>query len=288
LLGAKQARAVQATHRAAQALLRPLAVVNPYAQALTFRSESTRMRRDHAKYLTLIDAIAYLHQFQRPLRTATVAGEVIEYIEVERSDIALANRLANEVLGRSLDALPPQTRRLLGAVVELVTARCSEQRIERRALRFGRADVRAVAGLSETQLRLHLERLVEMDLLLVHRGQRGQSFVYELLFDGQVDAAASQLVGLIDAEALRDPGTFQSSRGETASSRGQEVEFAGSSRPQRGRFAVASRTPEMSRSASAGAGSSSLVAAVEEIPPLGSPHAPTRRNGKSNGAGALS
>jgi DNA primase len=150
--------------------------------------------------------------------------------------------------------------------VRLVAERCQAQRIDRRELRLGRADVRAVAGVSETQLRLHLERLVEMDYLLVHRGQRGQSFVYELLFDGQVDDTAPQLVGLIDAEALCDPGTFQSSRGA-------EGEFAGPSRPQRGVIAAGSRSVEIPRIASADAGSSSLVAAVEEIPPLRTPHA---------------
>jgi DNA primase catalytic core len=283
LLATKHAEAIRSVHRAAQTLLRPLAVVNPYAEALTFRSESTRMRRDHAKYLTLIDAIALLHQHQRPVRTATVAGQALEYIEVTLADIALANRLAHDVLGRSLDALPPQTRRLLGAIVRLVAERCDAQRIDRRELRLGRADVRAVAGVSETQLRLHLERLVEMDYLLVHRGQRGQSFVYELLFDGAVDDTTPQLVGLVDAEALRDMGTFQSSRGESTSSRGAEGEFAGSSRPQRGVIAAGSRVSDKDRSASAGEGSTSLVAAVEEIAPLRTPHAPATQR-KPNGA----
>ncbi len=40
-----------------------------------------------------------------------MAGETIEYIEVTLDDITHANRLAEEVLGRSLDELPPQTRR---------------------------------------------------------------------------------------------------------------------------------------------------------------------------------
>jgi DNA primase len=283
LLATKHAEAIRSVHRAAQTLLRPLAVVNPYAEALTFRSESTRMRRDHAKYLTLIDAIALLHQHQRPIRTAAVAGQALEYIEVTLADIALANRLAHDVLGRSLDALPPQTRRLLGAIVRLVAERCEAQRIDRRELRLGRADVRAVAGVSETQLRLHLERLVEMDYLLVHRGQRGQSFVYELLFDGAVDDTTPQLVGLVDAEALRDTGTFPSSRGESTSSRGAEGEFAGSSRPQRGVIAAGSRVSDKDRSASAGEGSTSLVAAVEEIAPLRTPHAPATQR-KPNGA----
>ena len=286
LLATKHAEAIRSVHRAAQTLLRPLAVVNPYAEALTFRSESTRMRRDHAKYLTLIDAIALLHQHQRPIRSSNGdggGGAPFEYVEVTLDDIALANRLAHEVLGRSMDALPPQTRRLLGAIVRLVAERCDAQRIDRRELRLGRADVRAVAGVSETQLRLHLERLVEMDYLLVHRGQRGQSFVYELLFDGAVDDAAPQLVGLIDAEALRDPGTFQSSRGETTSSRGAEGEFAGSSRPQRGGIAAGSRVPDMARNASMDAGPASLVAAVEEPARLRMPGEPATQR-KPNGA----
>jgi hypothetical protein len=51
-----------AVHRNAQRLLKPLAVMNPYAGALTFPDTATRLRRDHEKYLTLIDTIALLHQ----------------------------------------------------------------------------------------------------------------------------------------------------------------------------------------------------------------------------------
>jgi hypothetical protein len=135
--------------------------------------------------------------------------------------------------------------------------------------------VRAVAGISETQLRLHLDRLVELDYLLVHRGQRGQSFVYELLFDGVVDDSAPQLVGLIEVEALRDVTTTQGSRGI-------EGEFAGPSRPQRGVIADGSRSAEIPRIASARAGSSSLVAAVAETALLRTPPEPSRRS--RNGA----
>ena len=52
-------------HRNAQRLLKPLAVINPYADQLTFLSDKTRTRRDHEKYLTLIDSIALLHQAAR-------------------------------------------------------------------------------------------------------------------------------------------------------------------------------------------------------------------------------
>ena len=42
-------------------------MVNPYANRLTFLDDRTRTRRDHEKYLTLIDTIALLHQYQRVL-----------------------------------------------------------------------------------------------------------------------------------------------------------------------------------------------------------------------------
>ena len=68
-------------HQDAQRLLRPLLVVNPYARALTFRDDRTRTRRDHLKYLTLIRALALLHQHQRPLKHIVHKGEQVEYVE---------------------------------------------------------------------------------------------------------------------------------------------------------------------------------------------------------------
>jgi hypothetical protein len=257
-------------------------VVNPYAEALTFRSESTRMRRDHAKYLTLIDAIAFLHQHQRPLQSATVAGQVIEYVEATRDDIALANRLAGEVLGRSLDELPPQTRRVLALVVALVATRMREQAMPRDAVRFTRRELRAVAGITDTALRLHVERLVELEYLLVHRGSTGQRFVYELLFDGDVALDVPQLIGLLDVAALETAGTTTHLAPPTSNLAPHTANLAPTLHPENTPLAPTLQDQPIHRIASAGAGSSSLVAAVEEIPHLGTPRELPRRS--RNGA----
>jgi DNA primase len=188
-------------HQNAQRLLQPLAVVNPYAQHLTFLDDRTRTRRDHEKYLTLIDAIALLHQHQRPIKT-TAAAQPIRYIEATLDDIALANRLAHDVLGRTLDELPPQTRRLLKLVASMVEAQCAQHSIKRSDYRFSRRQVREHTRWGDTQLKIHLGRLVELEYLLVHRGGRGQSFEYELVYDGGSDPQR-HLNGLIDVEALR-------------------------------------------------------------------------------------
>jgi DNA primase catalytic core len=188
-------------HRNAQRLLKPLFVANPYARQLTFLDRQTRTRRDHMKYLTLIRALALLHQYQRPRKTTSHRGKPVEYIEVTTGDIAVANRLAHEVLGRSLDELPPQTRRLLLLIDEMVTQACNEQRIERTEYRFSRKQVREHTAWSDSQLKKHLHRLEELEYLLVHHGGRGQSLVYELVFERR-DDGRPLLPGLIDVEKL--------------------------------------------------------------------------------------
>ncbi|MCP5458258.1 MAG: hypothetical protein H6971_01345 [Gammaproteobacteria bacterium] len=116
--------------------------------------------------------------------------------------IATANRLAHEVLGRTLDELPPQTRKLLGLLVTWVGERCQVRAMKRADYRFSRRDVRAFTHWSDTALKVHLARLTEMEYLLVHRGGRGQSYAYELLYDGQ-DDNQPHLMGLIDVAALK-------------------------------------------------------------------------------------
>jgi len=175
LLANEDRQSVLALHRNAQGLLEALKVVNPFADGLTFLDDKTRTRRDHMKYLTLIQAIALLHQHQRRIHAIEHRGRAVRYIEVEAGDIALANRLANEVLGRTLDELPPQTRRLLGMLTGWAAEECKRQAVRRGDLRFGRRQVRALTGWGDTQLKVHLARLAELEYLLIHRVKAGQA-----------------------------------------------------------------------------------------------------------------
>ena len=184
-------RRIVKRHRDAQRLLRPLVVVNPYAQELTFLDHQTRTRRDHMKYLSLINAIALLHQHQREVKTATRDGITMEYVEVQSQDVALADRLMQEVLGHSLDELPPQTRQLLAAITDMVESRAKAEGLTREEVRFTRRDIRERTGLGNTQLKLHLKRLEDLEYLLVHAGCRGHSMIYELAYASSADEGAS-------------------------------------------------------------------------------------------------
>ncbi|HUV68348.1 MAG TPA: toprim domain-containing protein [Terracidiphilus sp.] len=171
-------------HRNAQRLLRPVDVVIECLKERRFPDTMTRTRRDHMKFIALIQAIALLNQHQREIKTSIDEdGETFEYIEATEADAKLAWELASHVLMRSLDDVPPQTRRLLLLIDKMVTAECERLQIERLDYRFTRATVRQFTGWGDSQLKKHLSRLEDLEYLALHRGVAGQSFVYALNFE---------------------------------------------------------------------------------------------------------
>lgn len=217
-------------HNNAQRLLKPLLVANPFANELTFLSDKTRTRRDHMKYLTLIRSIALLHQYQRPTKTVNHKGKQVQYIEVTHDDILVANQLAHQVLGHTLDELPPQTRKLLKLIHSMVSEQCQARDMEQCDYRFSRRDIRDYTGWSDGQLKIHCARLTELEYLLVHRGGRGQSLVYELLYDGDADSGDVHLMGLIDPQKLNyDAEKLGQKEQKTVPSQGQVSTKLGSS-----------------------------------------------------------
>jgi DNA primase len=202
LLARRERDALVGLHRNAQRLLRPLAVMNPYAPHLTFLDDRTRTRRDHEKYLTLIDTIALLHQHQRSVQRIERDGRAVEYIEATLADIAHANRLADAVLGRSLDELAPQSRTLLGKLEAMVVDVSESQQIEQAEVRFTRKDVRHYTGWSDFQVRTHLAKLESLEYVLAHRGGPGSRYTYELLYRGEGAGGGHFLMGLVDVKTL--------------------------------------------------------------------------------------
>jgi DNA primase catalytic core len=218
VLRRKRAKLVR-LHRNAQRLLRPITVVNNHDVG-EFPDYMTRARRDHNKLLTLIEAIALLHQHQREIKRVPIdENETLEYIEATEADVKLAQELADQVgLKPSLDELRPQARKLLALVTEMVKAECECREIEPRDCRFTRRTVREYTRWGDTQLRQHLRKLEEMEYLIVRRGgNQGQLVVYQLAMP-------------------EEPETDRSDNfaGSEANFAGSEDDFAGASRALRG------------------------------------------------------
>jgi hypothetical protein len=226
-------------HQNAQRLLRPLLVGNPFAENLTYPDSASRTRRDHEKYLNLLATVTLLHQYQREVKTTTLEGELVDYIETTPTDVAITNRLARQVLGRSLDELPPQTRRLLYAIDQYVRLRAQELAIPRADVRFSRRELREFLGWGQTQLTVHVSRLEELEYVLVHRGGRGQSIVYELAYEAREGEQRVVLAGLVDV-----PGYDANLSGFLDQLSGLESELSGSNRADIGGYRGGVGVPE--------------------------------------------
>ena len=103
-----------------QYILKPIKVINPFAEVLELPSEVLKPRRTNAHYLQFIELITYYHQFQRELKYEETTGE--EYIETTIEDIKNANELIKEVLIRKADMLSGATRNYFENLKEVLKA----------------------------------------------------------------------------------------------------------------------------------------------------------------------
>ena len=243
LIAREQGATVRHLHQDFQRVLEPIAVVNPFAHHLTFADGMTRTRRDHTKYLRLIRAIAFLHQHQRLRKETLVAGTLVAYIEATLADIAVANRLAGAVLGRSLDELAPQTRRLLVALDGFVSAEADRQSLPRERVRFTRRQVREACAWGNTQLKVHLARLVDLEYVVSVQGGGPEPVLYRLAWDGQGADGAPFVIGLAEVERLAAVTGALMPQYDSQRS-GSEAERSGGGRPPVGPWSGGGRPAE--------------------------------------------
>lgn len=208
-------------HRNFQRLLKPLAVVNPYADRLTYADDRLQGRRDQPKYLNLIKAVAFLRQMQKEIRYARRNGESVPYIEVDLEDVRIANKLAHEILGHSLDELSRPGRALLlllDEMVEKIVERLKKEsstggpggnpdhRQNRTSITFSRRDIREFSGWAHTRVHRYLKELIELEYVIQESGRNGSMCRYRLAYEGQGKNGERFMLGLTDPEDLKDNG----------------------------------------------------------------------------------
>jgi DNA primase len=199
----KKTEKIVKKHQTAQRLLKPIAVVNNFTPYLTYPNKSIVTRRDHEKYLGLIDVITFLHQYQRKVKTMEIDGEPVEYIEVTLFDIDQANRIANEVLGQSLDELARPSRTLLDGIYKMVKEIAEKNSIPVDEVFFTRRQVRETMGWSDWQIKVHIKQLEELEYLHIRIGSRGKEYAYALNYKGQGEDNSRFYLNLTPVEEIK-------------------------------------------------------------------------------------
>ncbi len=180
----KQAEAIARKHWNAQRLLEPLPVVIPFADRLTFPSSWMRTRRDHARFLNLIEVSAFLHQHQRERRAGAIVASVADY--------ATAYALAGEVLTETLGDLKKPLREAFGRIQDLATK--TNAGVSRR-------DIREALALPDSTVRGWLAELVELEYLEVEssKGGKGNKALYRVAGRGP---RPNLILGLLSLDEL--------------------------------------------------------------------------------------
>ena len=202
-------QAVLSKHHNFQRLLKSLGVKNPYADQLTYGDDRLQGRRDQPKYLRLIKAVAFLRQMQKEVHQERRGDHLVPYVEVELEDMRIANELADDVLGKSLDELSRPGRDLLMLIEEYVTTRVGQLHEEdpdgtysSANLSFSRRDLREATGWSNYRVHTHLKELVEYEYLAVESGRNGMPYRYRLVYEGQGKDGEKFMLGLRAIEDL--------------------------------------------------------------------------------------
>ena len=161
-----------------QKVLKPIKVINPFAEYLELPQSVFKPRRTNSHYLQFIEVITFYKQYQRehkkdfPLRGNAVGkgeetGEV--YIETTIEDIQEANELIHEVLLRKSDELNGATRNYLENVKKYVEQSGN--------LRFTASEIRRTLRIKKTtQWRYH-KQLFD-SFLIIKDKKKGENQTY--------------------------------------------------------------------------------------------------------------
>jgi hypothetical protein len=197
-LDADERRAcVTRRHRNAQRLLRPVSIVIPFADHIRFPTHWLRIRRDHERFLCLIEIITFLHQHQR---TVKKTAEGVEYIEATPEDYATAYGLAQSVFAQSVHDLTQPGQALYEQIKGMVARNLTELDIARSDYWFTRRDIREFTKLPDHQIKRMIRQLEDLEYLDVRRSATGGSFRYRLPSKSAVPALFD---GLTTPEELR-------------------------------------------------------------------------------------
>lgn len=152
-----------------QSVLKPIRVVNPYAEQLVIPEQVFKPLRTNSHYLQFIESVTFYHQYQRAKQYDSRGKP---YIETTIEDIEIANDLLKEVLLAKSDELTKATRRFY----ETLQTYLSKEKKES----FYSREVRRAYRMTPATVGRHLKILMRYGYVKVVGGSKKKGYEYEL------------------------------------------------------------------------------------------------------------
>ena len=144
-------------------------------------------------------AAAFLRQMQKPAKT--YAGR--RYVEVDREDVKLANDLATELLGHSLDELSRPAYELL-VLLDKMRAEWVKKHGAKALFIFSRREAREFSGWAHHRVHRYMAELLQLEYVAAEGSRIGCLQRHQLLWSGEGKDGRRFVLGLRAPEELRD------------------------------------------------------------------------------------
>ncbi len=154
-----------------QRILKPIKVINPFAEYLELPKSVFKPRRTNSHYLQFIEAITFYKQYQRIKKYDEATGE--EFIETTIEDIEEANELIIDVLLRKSDMITGATRNHLESLKEYLKANSQTT--------FTSSEIRRKLRLKESTLRNYNKQLLLEGYIKKIKAEKGKMYHYEVI-----------------------------------------------------------------------------------------------------------
>lgn len=153
-----------------QFLLKPIRIVNPFAEHLQLPKSVFKPRRTNSHYLQFIEAITFYKQYERERKYDETTGE--EYIETTLQDIREANELLQEVLLRKSDMISGACRNYLESLKKYLKTN--------KQTTFTNAEIRRNLRVKGTTLRRYHSQLIEDNYIKKTTNNKYKGYIYEI------------------------------------------------------------------------------------------------------------
>jgi len=156
-------------HHAAQRLLSPRLIVNPFASRLVFPDALMRSRRDHERFVDLIAAVAHLRQFQKSEKESrdNESGQTVRYIDCDLVDYRIAYRILCATLPATLSSFPPSALELYEAVRELLRGKAKREGLKTIEVSLTQREIREATGFAQRWIKRYLQLLADWEYVVV-------------------------------------------------------------------------------------------------------------------------
>ena len=148
-------------------ILKPIAVVNPYASIVKLPQNVHKLRRLHGMYQNLVAQVTWWHQYQRKKDNQ---GRII----AEKQDLQIACDILFETIILKVDELHGSLRQFYETLKTGIQKKGEETL-------FNRFEIKEITKISKTQMHRYINQLVELEYLQQF-GYANRGFKYKIVY----------------------------------------------------------------------------------------------------------